>query len=421
MLSKIIKFFLENKLVSILLLIVLIAWGIATAPFGWQTGFIPNDPVPVDAIPDLGENQQIVYTQWNGRSPRDIDDQITYPLTTSLLGIPGVKTIRSSSIFSLSSIYVIFDEGVDFYWSRSRILEKLNSLPTGLLPEGVTPTLGPDATALGQVYWYTLEGRDSLGQPAGGWDPQELRSLQDFYIKYALTSVKGVSEVASIGGYVKEYQIDVDPEAMKTYGIDIGQVISAVKNSNLDVGARTLEFNRAEYLIRSLGYIKSVKDLEEAVIVQRNNVPIRLKDIAHIQLGPASRRGGLDKAGTEAVGGVVVARYGANPLQVIQRIKEKIKEISEALPERKLTDGTVSKVSIVPFYDRSGLIMETLGTLEEALSLEILISIIVVLLLVFNLRASFLISTLLPLGVLMTFIAMRYMSVDANIVALPLG
>ncbi len=418
MLAKIIKFFLENRLVTILLLLLLIVWGIATAPFGWQTGWIPSDPVPVDAIPDLGENQQIVYTEWNGRSPRDIDDQITYPLTTALLGIPGVKTIRSSSIFGLSSIYVIFDEGVDFYWSRSRILEKLNSLPAGLLPEGVTPTLGPDATALGQVFWYTLEGRDSLGHPAGGWDPQELRSLQDFYVKYALTSVKGVSEVASVGGFVKEYQIDVDPEAMKTYGIDIGQVINAVKNSNLDVGARTLEFNRAEYLIRSLGYIKSVKDLEEAVIVQRQNVPVRIKDIARVQLGPATRRGGLDKAGTEAVGGVVVARYGANPMQVIQRVKAKIKEISEGLPSRKLSDGTVSKVSIVPFYDRSGLIQETLGTLEEALSLEILISIIVVLLLVFNLRASFLISTLLPLGVLITFIAMRYLGVDANIVAL---
>ena len=418
MLAKIIKFFLENRLVTILLLLLLIVWGIATAPFGWQTGWIPSDPVPVDAIPDLGENQQIVYTEWSGRSPRDIDDQITYPLTTALLGIPGVKTIRSSSIFGLSSIYVIFDEGVDFYWSRSRILEKLNSLPAGLLPEGVTPTLGPDATALGQVFWYTLEGRDSLGRPAGGWDPQELRSLQDFYVKYALTSVKGVSEVASIGGFVKEYQIDVDPEAMKTYGIDIGQVINAVKNSNLDVGARTLEFNRAEYLIRSLGYIKSVKDLEDAVIVQRQNVPVRIKDIARVQLGPATRRGGLDKAGAEAVGGVVVARYGANPMQVIQRVKAKIQEISEGLPARKLADGSISKVSIVPFYDRSGLIRETLGTLEEALSLEILISIIVVLLLVFNLRASFLISTLLPLGVLITFIAMRYLGVDANIVAL---
>ncbi len=418
MLAKVIKFFLENRLVTILLLLLLIVWGIATAPFGWQTGLIPSDPVPVDAIPDLGENQQIIYTEWNGRSPRDIDDQITYPMTTALLGIPGVKTIRSSSIFGLSSIYVIFDEGVDFYWSRSRILEKLNSLPAGLLPEGVTPTLGPDATALGQVFWYTLEGRDSLGRPAGGWDPQELRSLQDFYVKYALTSVKGVSEVASIGGFVKEYQIDVEPEAMKTYGIDIGQVINAVKNSNLDVGARTLEFNRAEYLIRSLGYIKSVKDLEDAVIVQRQNVPVRIKDIAKVQLGPATRRGGLDKAGAEAVGGVVVARYGANPMQVIQRVKAKIQEISEGLPARKLADGSISKVSIVPFYDRSGLIQETLGTLEEALSLEILISIIVVLLLVFNLRASFLISTLLPLGVLITFIAMRYLGVDANIVAL---
>lgn len=418
MLQKTINFFIHNKLVTGLFLALIVTWGIATAPFGWQTGLIPSDPVPVDAIPDLGENQQIVYTEWNGRSPQDIDDQITYPMTTALLGIPGVKTIRSSSIFGLSSIYIIFDEGVDFYWSRSRILEKLNSLPSGLLPEGVTPTLGPDATALGQVFWYTLEGRDSLGRPAGGWDPQALRSLQDFYVKYALSGTKGVSEVASIGGFVKEYQIDVNPEAMKTYHLNMEQVINAVRKSNLDIGARTLEYNRAEYLIRALGYIKSTEDLEKAVIVQRDNVPIRLKDIAHIQLGPASRRGGLDKGGSEAVGGVVVARYGANPMAVIKRIKEKINEIAEGLPSRKLSDGTVSKVSIVPFYDRSGLIQETLGTLEEALSMEILISILVVLLLVFNLRASFLISTLLPLGVLMAFIAMRYLGVDANIVAL---
>ncbi len=401
-----------------LLLVLIISWGIVTSPFGWKVGALPSDPVPVDAIPDIGENQQIIYTEWKGRSPQDIDDQITYPLTTALLGIPGVKTIRSSSIFGLSSIYVIFDEDIDFYWSRSRILEKLNSLPAGLLPADVTPTLGPDATALGQVFWYTLEGKNKAGKPAGGWDPQELRSLQDFYVKYALTSVKGVSEVASIGGFVKEYQVDVNPDLMKTYGIKISEVINAVKKSNLDVGARTLEFNRAEYLIRALGYIKSTKDLENSVIKMRRNVPIRIKDIAKVQLGPASRRGGLDKGGSEAVGGVVVARYGANPLAVIKRVKAKIAEIADGLPEKKLADGSISKVHIVPFYDRSGLIQETLGTLEEALSLEILISILVVLLLVFNLRASFLISTLLPLGVLITFIAMRYLGIDANIVAL---
>jgi Cu(I)/Ag(I) efflux system membrane protein CusA/SilA len=418
MLNKIIHFFLENKLVTAIVLTVFIAWGIVSSPFGWDTGILPSDPVPVDAIPDIGENQQIVYTEWPGRSPQDIEDQISYPLTTALLGIPGVKTIRSNSIFGISSIYIIFDDDVEFYWSRSRILEKLNSLPAGTLPEGVTPALGPDATALGQVYWYTLEGRDKNGKPAGGWDPQELRSIQDFYVKYALTSAKGVAEVASIGGYIKEYQIDIDPNAMKAHGVTVAQIINAVKKSNLDIGARSIEFNRAEYLVRALGYVKSLEDLEKSVVTVRNNVPIRLKDVARINFGPEPRRGGLDKGGADATGGVVVARYGANPLQVINNVKEKIKEISHGLPSKTLSDGTVSKVTIVPFYDRSGLIHETLGTLEEALSLEVLISIIVVLILVFNLRASFLISTLLPIGVLMTFIAMKQFGVDANIVAL---
>ncbi len=418
MLNKLIKFFLENRLVTLLLLVTFLAWGIVNSPFGWDTGFLPSDPVPVDAIPDIGENQQIVYTEWTGRSPQDIEDQVSYPLTTALLGIPGVKTIRSNSIFGVSSIYIIFDEDIEFYWSRSRILEKLNSLPSGTLPDGVTPSLGPDATALGQVYWYTLEGRDKDGKPAGSWDPQELRSIQDFYVKYALTSAKGVSEVASIGGYVKEYQVDIDPNAMKAQGVSIGQIINAVKKSNLDVGARTIEFNKAEYLIRALGYVKSLEDLEKSVVTVKNNVPIRIKDVARVNFGPASRRGGLDKGGADAVGGVVVARYGANPLQVINNVKDKIKEIEAGLPSKTLADGSMSKVTIVPFYDRSGLIHETLGTLEEALSLEILISILVVLILVFNLRASFLISSLLPIGVLMTFIAMRQFGVDANIVAL---
>ena len=418
MLNKIIKFFLENRLVTILLLTAFIAWGVVTSPFGWDTGFLPSDPVPVDAIPDIGENQQIVYTEWTGRSPQDIEDQVSYPLTTALLGIPGVKTIRSNSIFGVSSIYIIFDEDIEFYWSRSRILEKLNSLPAGTLPQGVTPSLGPDATALGQVYWYTLEGRDKQGKPAGSWDPQELRSIQDFYVKYALTSAKGVSEVASIGGYIKEYQIDIDPNAMKAHGVSIAQIINAVKKSNLDVGARTIEFNKAEYLIRALGYVKSLEDLEKSVVAVKSNIPIRIKDVARVNFGPASRRGGLDKGGADAVGGVVVARYGANPLEVINNVKIKIDEIAQGLPSKELDDGTISKVTIVPFYDRSGLIHETLGTLEEALSLEILISILVVLILVFNLRASFLISSLLPIGVLMTFVVMRKFGVDANIVAL---
>jgi copper/silver efflux system protein len=418
MLNKLIRFFLENKLVTVLLLSLFIGWGIITSPFGWQIGALPSDPVPVDAIPDIGENQQIVFTEWMGRSPQDIEDQISYPLTTYLLGIPGVKSIRSSSIFGFSSIFIIFEEGIEFYWSRSRILEKLSSLPSNLLPEGVQPALGPDATALGQVYWYTIEGRDKEGNPTGGWDLHEIRTVQDFYVKYGLNATEGVSEVASIGGFVQEYQIDVNPDALKAYDIPLHKVMLAVRKSNRDVGAKTIEINQAEYLVRGLGYIKSVEDIEKAVVAVQENVPIRIKDIGVVSLGPSTRRGALDKDGAEVVGGVVVARYGANPLQVINNVKDKIKEISPGLPKKTLPNGVESQLTIVPFYDRSGLIYETLGTLEEAISLQILIVILVVIVMVYNLRASFLISSLLPISVLMVFIAMRYFGVDANIVAL---
>jgi Cu(I)/Ag(I) efflux system membrane protein CusA/SilA len=418
MLDRIIKFFLENKLITILLLVAFAGWGIATAPFEWESDLLPRDRVPVDAIPDIGENQQIVFTKWQGRSPRDVEDQITYPLTSALLGIPGVKSIRSSSMFGFSSIYVIFEDDIEFYWSRSRILEKVNSLPEGTLPESVQPSLGPDATALGQIFWYTIEGRGKSGEATGGWDLHELRSVQDFYVKYALSSASGVAEVASIGGYVKEYQIDLDPTAMKAYGVTIDMVARAVKNSNIDVGARTIELNSAEYFVRGLGYIESIADIENSVIKARNGTPVRIKDIARVGIGPAQRRGALDKAGAEAVGGVVVARYGANPLEVIKNVKAKINEISPGLPSRTLDDGTKSQLSIVPFYDRTSLIKETIGTLEEALTLEILITILVIIIMVLNLRASFLISGLLPVAVLMSFIAMRYFGVDANIVAL---
>lgn len=418
MLNKIIKYFLDNKLVTMLLLTGLVSWGVVTSPFGWEIGALPSDPVPVDAIPDIGENQQIVFTEWMGRSPQDIEDQISYPLTTYLLGIPGVKSIRSSSIFGFSSIFIIFEEDIEFYWSRSRILEKLSSLPLGLLPDGVQPALGPDATALGQVYWYTLEGRDKDGNPTGGWDLHEIRSVQDFYVKYGLNATEGVSEVASIGGFVQEYQIDVNPDALKAYNIPLHKVMQAVQKSNRDVGAKTIEINQAEYLVRGLGYVKNVGDLEKAVVAVSQNSPVRIKDIGMVSLGPASRRGALDKDGAEVVGGVVVARYGANPLQVINNVKEKIKEISPGLPKKTLENGVVSQLTIVPFYDRSGLIYETLGTLEEAISLQILIVILVVIVMVYNLRASFLISSLLPISVLMVFIAMRYFGVDANIVAL---
>jgi len=419
MFNRLVKYFLDNRLITFIFLITFVVLGLVYSPFNWKTSILPRDPVPVDAIPDIGDNQQIVATEWMGRSPKDIQDQVTYPLTTALLGIPGVKTVRSTSMFGMSFIYIIFKDKVEFYWSRSRILEKLNSLPSGTLPAGVTPTLGPDATALGQIFWYTLEGRNpKTGKPTGGWNPQELRTIQDYYVKYGLSTAEGVSEVASVGGFVKEYQVDINPDAMKAFGVTVMDVMNAVRKSNLDIGAETVELNNVEYIIRGLGYVKNLEDLEGSVVAVRNNVPVRIKDVAHTSFGPATRRGGLDKAGAEAVGAVVVARYGSNPMDVINNVKAKIKEIEAGLPQKTLPDGTVSKVTIVPFYDRTGLIKETIGTLESALSHEILISIIVIIVLVLNLRASLIVAGLLPIGVLMTFILMHFFGVDANIVAL---
>lgn len=419
MLNKIIRYFLENRVITILILVLVAVWGISTSPFNWHGGIIPRNPIPVDAIPDIGDNQQIVATEWMGRSPKDIQDQITYPLTTSLLGIPGVKSIRSSSMFGMSFIYIIFDDNIEFYWSRSRILEKLNSLPPGTLPEGVQPALGPDATALGQIYWYTLEGRDpATGKPTGGWNAEELRTIQDYYVKYSLSAAEGVSEVASAGGFVKEYQVELNPDAMRAFNVSVMDIMGAIKKSNLDIGAETMEINKVEYLIRGLGYIKDVSDLEKAVVTVRDGVPVRISDVAFVNIGPGTRRGGLDKEGVEAVGGVVIARYGSNPLEVINNVKDKIKEMAPGLPQKTLPDGTVSKITVVPFYDRTGLIKETIGTLETSLSHEILICIIVIIVLVLNLRASVVIASMLPIAVLSTFIIMRYTGIAANIVAL---
>ena len=418
LISALIRFCLEQRLIVAVALLGVVLWGLSVAPFDWDLGGLPRDPVPVDAIPDIGENQQIVFTEWPGRSPQDIDDQISYPLTVALLGVPGVKDIRAQSSFGFSTVYVIFDESVEFYWSRSRLLEKINALPAGVLPPGVTPVLGPDATALGQVFWYTLEGRDANGQPTGGWDLDELRSIQDFIVRYALAGVDGVAEVASIGGFVREYQVDVNPDAMRAAGVALEQVIAAVRDSNLDVGARTIEVNRAEYIVRGLGFIKNVADLEAAAVTARDGQPILIRDIAHVTLGPALRRGVLTKEGVEAVGGVVVARYGENPMGAIQRVKDKIRTIAPGLPAKTLDDGRVSRVTIVPFYDRTGLIKETLGTLNSAISQQVLVTIIIVVLMVMHLRSSLLIGAMLPIAVLMTFIGMKVFHVDANIVAL---
>ena len=416
--DKIIRFCLENKLVIFLLILLVIGWGVVVAPFDWKIGDLPRNPIPVDAIPDIGENQQIVFTEWMGRSPQDVEDQVSYPLTVALLGVPEIKTIRAYSMFGFSTIYVIFKENVDFYWSRTRILEKLNSLPSGTLPPGVQPALGPDATALGQIFWYTLEGQDKNGNPTGGWDLHELRTIQDWYVRYALLSADGVAEVASVGGHVQEYQVDVDPDAMRAYGVRLEEVFTAIKMSNADVGARTIEVNRVEYVIRGIGFLKTIEDIENTVIKVNDNIPVYIKNVARVVLGPALRRGALDKEGAEAVGGGVVVRYGENPLAAIKNVKAKIVEISPGLPQKKLSDGTISQVKIVPFYDRTGLIYETLGTLNSALIQEILVTIIVIILFVVNFRSSLLISGLLPLAVLLSFIAMKLFGVDANIVAL---
>lgn len=465
--SRFIRFCLEQKLVVFLLLAFFIGWGVRVAPFDWKLESFPRDPVPVDAIPDLGDNQQIVFTDWMGRSPQDVDDQVTYPLTVALLGVPEVREVRSYSYFGFSSIYLIFNEGADFYWARTRILEKLGSLPPGTLPENTRPALGPDATGLGQVFWYTLEGRDPKGQPAGGWDLDELRAIQDWQVRYALLAAGSVAEVSSIGGFSREYQIDVNPDALRGNNVTLMEVAEAVRRANTESGARNMAINGVEYIIRATGYVRSLDDLRRAVVSVRDNTPITVGDLATVQLGPAMRRGGLDKNGAEAVGGVVVARFGENPLAAINETKAQITEVSTGLPQRavvrwEMTDLatvrdfaqkeglpiaedapqdsvrspawqqwlirtdmaewpswlTLSKVTVVPFYDRSSLIQETLGTLEDALRQEVLITVIVVMIMMLHLRGSLLISAMLPLTVLIAFVAMKQFGVDANVVAL---
>lgn len=417
-LASVIYFSLTHKLIVLAAFFVLMLAGVYFAPFDWRLGGIERAPIAVDAIPDIGENQQIIFTEWDGRSPQDVENQISYPLTVSLMGMPGVKAVRANSMFGFSTVYVIFDDKADFYWSRTRILEKLNSLPSGLLPPGVNPRLGPDATALGQVFWYTLEGLDAEGHPTGGWNLDELRSIQDWTVRYQLLSVDGVSEVASVGGFVREYQVDADPTALRAFGVAFHELAEAVRAANTDVGARTLELNRAEYLIRSLGYVKSLEDIENSVIKVSDGVPVHVKNVATVSTGPAARQGLLDKEGAEVVGGVVTVRYGENPLRVINAVKREIESTAAFMPVKTLPDGTVSRVTVVPFYDRSELIYETLGTLNAAIWEEILISLIVIMVMLRHLRISLLISLLLPGSVLLTFIIMKYCGVDANIVAL---
>lgn len=406
----------QKKFVFITLAFLILA-GVMTAPFQWDFG-VQRYPVAIDAVPDVGENQQIIFTDWAGKNPQDVEDQITYPMTLEFMGMPGVKNIRAFSYFGFSMIYVIFEEDMDFHHSRSLIVEKLSSIPVNTLPRDASPRLGPDATSLGQVFWYTLEGQDSLGNTVGGWDLGELRSLQDFQVKYALQSVSGVAEVSSAGGMKKEYQIDVNPAQLRHYGISLEQVYRAVAESNQEVGAQTIEMNRVEYLIRAKGYVESIVDLENTVVLGRNQQSVLLKEIATIQIGPSHRRGVLDKGGAEVAGGVVVARYGVNPMEVIKGIETKISEVSKTLPRKTLSNGVVSQVTIVPFYNRSSLISETLTTLKDALVEELLITFLVVMFLLMKFRSSLIICILLPVNILICFAAMKLFGIEANVVAL---
>ena len=359
----------------------------------------------IDAIPDIGENQQIVFTEWPGRSPKDIEEQVTYPLSLGLQGIPGVKEVRGTSAFGFWIIYVIFKDEIDFYWSRSRVLEKL-STAGGDLPGGVLPRMGPDATGLGQVYWYTVENEKNSPAPKS---LAELRSIQDFYVRYLLQKAPGVSEVASIGGFVKEYQIDVDPKKLFAFDVHFDSMIRSIKNSNIDIGAEVIEDGDRELIVRGKGFFRSLKDIENVVIAVKNKTPIRVKDIASVSIGPGFRRGALDKNGEESVGGVVTMRFGENPQQVIDGVKKQLKAVEEGLPQG---------VKIVPFYDRTELIENTMGTVYSALQQEIIITILVIMAFLLHFRAAILVSLTLPFGVGISFILMKILDIASNIMSL---
>ena len=394
MIEKLIETAIRNRII-VVIVFVLIA---LLAIFSLKTNRI-------DAIPDIGENQQIVFTEWPGRSPKDIEEQITYPLSILLQGVPGVKNIRGISAFGFSTVYVIFEDNIDFYWSRSRLLEKLSTVGNDL-PAEVVPKMGPDATGLGQIYWYTLDNKKNVKNPKS---LAELRSIQDFYVRYLLQGVEGVSEVASIGGFIKEYQINVDPKKLFAFNIHFSQLLKAIQENNIDVGAEVIEDGAREFIVRGKGFFKSIADIENIVLAVNNRTPIRVKDVASVGLGPGFRRGALDKNGVEAVGGVVAMRFGENPQQVIDRVKERLQVIQKGLPP---------EVEINAFYDRTELIENTLGTVYSALTQEIIITIVVIMLFLLHFRSSILVAMTLPFGVGISFILMKGLGIDSNVMSL---
>jgi len=391
MIEKIIDFSVKNRFVILLLYIGIFAYGVYSMIH-----------TPVDAIPDLSENQVIVWTEWMGRSPQIIEDQITYPLTTNLQGMPKVKAVRSQSMFGMSFIYVIFEDDADIYWARSRVLEKLSQVQ-GTLPEGVKPILGPDGTGVGHVYWYHLA--------SDKYDLGELRAIQDYYLKLGLQSVEGVAEVASIGGFIKQYQVDVDPNRLNAYGIGISDVVNAVQRSNKDVGGSNIESSDIEYFIRGKGYITNVSDIEEIALTSgKGGIPVRIKDIGTVQVGADTRRGLMDMNGEgEVVGGIIVMRYGENAMTVIDRVKEKIKELEKGLP---------SGITIQTSYDRSGLITSAIETLKRAIIEECLIVSLIVLVFLFHFRSALRILIEIPAAILISFILMRQFNITSNIMSL---
>src|SRR3954463_13219236 len=357
--------------------------------------------MPVDAIPDLSENQVIVFTDWMGRSPQEIEDQVTYPLSVSLQGLAGVKVVRSSSEFNFSMITIIFTDETDYYFARQRVQEKL-AIASTFLPDGVTPYMAPDATALGQIFWYTVEGE--------GKDLGELRSIQDWYVRYQLASVPGVAEVASVGGGPKEYQIDIDPNKLRAYEISLGEVDAAVSRSNSSVGGRVIHQGNAEFLIRSVGWIKNLRDIENTVVTQRNGTPVYVKQLGAVQVGQAFRRSVLEKDGKEAVGGVVLMRYGENPLEVTRRIKEKIAALQAGLDDQG--------VRIVPFYDRTPLIHKALETVSGTVKEELIVCTVAILLVMGHLGNAFVVVVTLPMAILFSFLMMRLFGIPSNIMSL---
>ena len=389
MIERVIEFSIRNRF------IVILAVAIAAAAGIWVML-----RTPVDAIPDLSENQVIVFTDWMGRSPKEIEDQITYPLSVNLQGLAGVKAVRSSSEFNFSMINIIFDDSVEFYFARTRVLERL-ALAATLLPEGVVPYLAPDATALGQIFWYTVEGDKT--------DAGTLRAIQDWYVRYQLNAIPGVAQVSTVGGFPKEYQIDVTPDRLRAYNITLGEIFRAVANSNSSVGGRVVQKGNAEYLVRGVGWIKSVDDIRGTVIVEREGVPIRVGDIATVQMGSEFRRSVLEKDGREVTGGVVMMRYGENPLEVTRRIKEKIRDLQRGLP---------SGVRIVPFYDRTRLIEGAIHTVSRVLEHEMIIAVIAILLILTHFRSAFVVVITLPLAILGSFILMRIFHISSNIMSL---